>query len=104
MFGSIGCVGTFGGRSGEALVFASPFASVLVVIAQTYPLTLLCDVGKGQTDGQSGRDNTLAWVSLGMVAGAIALSVVIVEVRFRWNRRILDRQLEQAASLSQVAA
>ena len=46
-----GCV-TFGVDVCEALVFASPFVFVLVVIAQTFLLSLLCFVDEGQTDGQ----------------------------------------------------
>ena len=36
----------------EALVFASPLALVLVKIAQTFFLSLLCSVALSQTDGQ----------------------------------------------------
>ena len=48
----IRCVGSFGGESGKALVFASPFVVALVVVAQTHPFSFLCIVGNGQTDGQ----------------------------------------------------
>ena len=46
----------------------------------------------------SSLDNTLAWVSLGMVAGAIlivALSVVVIEVRARWNVHRLNSTISQ---------
>ena len=46
----------------------------------------------------SSKDNTLAWVSLGMVGGAIllvALSAVAVEFYIRWRQSQLNRQLEK---------
>ena len=45
----------------------------------------------------SSMDHTLAWVSLGLVAGAIviiALSVVIIELRARWQVHNFNTQLE----------
>ena len=45
-------ISVFGGNCGEAIVLASPFVLALVIVAQTYPLSLLCSVEKGQTDGQ----------------------------------------------------
>ena len=50
---------------------------------------------------KSDPDKTLAWISLGMVAGAIvvvALSVVFVEVYFRWRLYRLDKQLTKACT------
>jgi hypothetical protein len=46
----------------------------------------------------SSLDNTLAWVSLGMVAGAIlivCLCVIVIEVRTRHNTRRLNTQISQ---------
>ena len=43
------------------------------------------------------HDNTLAWISLGMVAGAVlivALSVVVVEIRARWQVRRLNSAID----------
>ena len=45
----------------------------------------------------SGKDNTLAWVSLGMVAGAVVVvvfSVVLLEIRMRWKNRPFAIYLE----------
>ena len=55
---------------------------------------------------QSGRHNTLAWISLGMVGGAVLLvsfSVLVVELHFRWGRIKLDRQLRAACSPLAIA-
>jgi hypothetical protein len=57
--------------------------------------------GNGDPCSSFSQDNTLAWVSLGLVAGAIlivALSVIVVEVRTRWNNHRLDSQISQRIS------
>ena len=61
---------------------------------------LLSGASGGSGDGDpctsSSQDNTLAWVSLGMVAGAIvivALCVVVVEIRTRMNAGLLDQEI-----------
>ena len=58
-------------------------------------------IGNDREDPCQSKDNTLAWVSLGMVAGAVvvvALSVFVVEFRIRWMRRLLDKELSRAFS------
>ena len=63
--------------------------------------------GNGDADPCSSfsQDNTLAWVSLGMVAGAIlivSLCVIVVEVRTRWNVRRLNTQISKRMSAGNV--
>ena len=52
MISDLGCVGPFGGNSGEALVFASPFSLFFVIETQTRTFSLLFTVREGETDGQ----------------------------------------------------
>jgi hypothetical protein len=50
---------------------------------------------------KSGKGNTLAWVSLGMVVGAIllvALSVVVIELHFRWRHYKIESRLTKASA------
>ena len=50
---------------------------------------------------QTGSDNSLAWASLGMVAGAanlVILSVLAVELQFRWRQQQLDIYLTKTAT------
>ena len=70
------------------------------MVKQSHHLTnfaLLLIGNDGEDQCLSGKDNTLAWVSLGMVAGAIvivALSVVLVEVWVRWKKHQFAIYLE----------
>ena len=52
-------------------------------------------------------DNTLSWISLGMVGGAIlavSFSVVIIELYFRWRHIKLDRELTKVCSKASMAS
>ena len=78
----IGAV-TFGRESGEALVFTRPFVFALVVKAQAHALSLLCRVGKGQTDSQ--------WrVQLG---DGVALAVQKCDVQDSAGQHLLVRRI-----------
>jgi hypothetical protein len=74
-----------------------------LLCGQTGHLTnfaLLLVGSDGQDPCQSSKDNTLAWVSLGLVAVAIvvvALSGLVVEARIRWRLSLLNNKLKRAA-------
>ena len=60
---------------------------------------LLLVSNKREYPCQSSENGTLAWISLGMVCGAVlivALSVLVVELHFRWKMYQLDKQLTKA--------
>ena len=76
-----------------------------LLCGQTGHLTnfaLLLIGNDGEDPCQSGgKSNTLAWISLGMVGGAmlvVALSVLAVEVHFRWRQSQFNRKLSKAYS------
>ena len=78
-----------------------------LLCGQTSHLTnfaLLLQGNEAKDPCQTDSDNTLAWTSLGMVAGAlllVGLSVLVIEVHYRWKRRQIDRELTK--TLSKVA-
>ena len=71
-----------------------------LLCGQTSHLTnfaLLLIGGDGEAPCLSGKGNTFAWISLGMVGGAIlavSLSVVAIEINFRRTRYQTDRKLK----------
>ena len=51
---------------------------------------------------QSGKDNTLTWISVGFAGGAIlavAFSVFLLEIYFRWKVYDMEKQLEKVCTL-----
>ena len=68
---------------------------------QTSHLTnfaLLLTGGEGADPCQSGKDNTLAWISLGMVGAAVlvvAFAVLLIEVHIRWNHYQTEKELNK---------
>jgi hypothetical protein len=58
--------------------------------------------GNGNPCISASQDNTLAWISLGLVAGAIlivALSVIVIEIRTRLHTKKLDDQISRRVNI-----
>ena len=91
------CLTTFTAQSTNATKGRDKGETLLC--GQTDHLTnfALLLIGNEEEDPcRSGKGNTLAWISLGMVGGAIllvAISVLVIEIQMRWNSHQISRQL-----------